>query len=55
MGGDKMDVCEYCELVLGATEKDCMNCYIGNPCIGCVHYENDDCDGQCYFGEEEQG
>lgn len=49
------DVCTYCELVLGATEKNCNNCYIGNLCIGCEHYENDNCCGQCYFGEEEQG
>lgn len=50
-----MDVCEYCELVLGATNRDCKNCYIGNPCLGCEHYENarNDCCGQCYYGEEE--
>lgn len=48
-----MDVCEYCELVLGATERDCDNCYIGNPCLGCEYYIYIDCVGQFYFGEEE--
>ena len=30
------DICEYiCE------EHNCMNCYLGNPCIGCADYDED--------------
>lgn len=31
--------CDICE------DRDCMNCTIGNPCLGCLDYdwENDVC------------
>lgn len=40
-----MDICDFCYEVNGSS--DCENCYIGNPCLGCIHY-NRDCKGQCY-------
>lgn len=40
-----MDICDFCYEVNGSS--DCENCYIGNPCLGCIHY-NCDCKGQCY-------
>lgn len=40
-------VCDYCEEVLGASERDCSNCPYGNPCYGCEHNEKGDCHAQC--------
>ena len=32
----KMNQCDICE-EMGC--KDCMNCYLGNPCLGCEDYD----------------
>ena len=42
---ERMKTCEYCEELHG-NSTPCINCRLGNPCLGCVHYEND-CEGQC--------
>lgn len=41
-----MDFCDVCYEVNG--NPDCDNCYLGNPCLDCPHY-NIDCNGQCYL------
>lgn len=34
---DISDICEYlCENI---ANMDCINCYLGNPCINCVDYD----------------
>lgn len=40
-----MDICDWCEMF---GDDDCDKCPLGNPCLGCEHYENNDCEGQCY-------
>ena len=42
-----MDLCERREL---AGFADCENCYLPDPCYGCIHGRdrNDDCCGKCY-------
>ena len=37
-----MNQCDICE-EMGL--KDCLHCYLGNPCIGCTEYDekNDIC------------
>ena len=43
------NICEYCE------EHNCMHCYLGNPCIGCMDYDEDTdtcksyCEQRCYL------
>lgn len=50
-----MHQCDICE-EMGC--KDCENCYLGNPCIGCTDYDerNHTCrsNGAC-GGEAEEG
>lgn len=41
-----MDVCDRC--VDMGTNDNCDNCSFGNPCLGCPHDKNNDCNGQCY-------
>ena len=35
---DVSDRCEFCE------ETDCRNCPLGNPCLGCEDYDEDEDD-----------
>lgn len=37
--------CDFCFLV-DDDPHACDRCSYGNPCLGCLHYEND-CEGQC--------
>lgn len=32
---DVGDICDYCE------DKDCEDCYLGNPCIECRDYDRE--------------
>lgn len=47
-----MDMCDICE-EMGL--KDCMNCWIGNPCLGCLDYDEhtQKCRSNGGCGEEE--
>lgn len=44
--------CDYCE------ERDCLDCTLGNPCLGCDDYDrkNDRCtsNGACGRDEAEE-
>lgn len=38
-----MDISDLCDLCEERGEKDCKNCYLGNPCIGCGDYDKKLC------------
>lgn len=45
-----MNQCETCE----CDRKDCINCWLGNPCIGCTDYDpwNDKCESEGACGDQ---
>lgn len=44
------DICDFCE------DMDCMNCDLGNPCLGCKDYdkEKQDCTSNGACGERKE-
>lgn len=49
---------EQCDICMEMGCDDCMNCYLGNPCLGCKDYdkEKEECasNGACGERKEEQ-